>query len=99
MLSDRTRISRSRLRPPSRERTVQLRSQILTIVRAAQAAEGDEIIEQHLAGDRANAEQPGRLIQVKGESRHLAERADHHAEELRAAGFGDSAPGLLPPLS
>jgi hypothetical protein len=67
-------------------------------VRAAQAAEGDEIVENHLAGGRADAEQPRRLIQVQGESRHLAERADHHGDELRAAGLGGSATGMLPPL-
>ena len=50
------------------------------------------------AGLGADAEQPRCLIQVKGQSRHLAERANHHGDELLPAGLGDSATGLLPPL-
>ena len=73
-------------------------AQVLPVVGAAQAALRHQVVEQNPAGLGADAEQPRCLIQVKGQSRHLAERANHHGDELLPAGLGDSATGLLPPL-
>lgn len=79
---DPPRINRHRRR--RRERIGQIAAQILAIVRAPQAPEGDEIVEQDLAGGRVDAEQPCGLIEVQRQARHLAERPEHHRDELRA---------------
>ena len=77
-----------------RERIGQIAAQILPIVRAAQATQGNEIVEQHLAGGRVHAEQPCGLIQMQTQPGHLAERAEDHRDELGADGLGAGAPLL-----
>ena len=77
-----------------RERIGQIATQILTVVRLPQAAERDEIVEQHLAGSRVHAEEPCGLVQVQTQPGHLAERAEDHRDELGADGLGAGAPLL-----
>jgi hypothetical protein len=60
-------------------------------MRPSQAAEGDEIVEQHLAGGRMHAEQAGGLIQVQAQAGHLAVGAEHHCDELGADRLGAGA--------
>jgi hypothetical protein len=92
MLPDRPRISWHRRR--RRKRIGQIAPQILPIVRPPQATKGDEIVEQHLAGGRVHPEQPCGLIQMQTQPGHLAERAEHHCDELGADGLGAGAPLL-----
>ena len=84
----------SRHRRRRRQRIGQIATQILAVVRAAQATEGDEIVEQHLAGGRVHAEQPRGLFQVQTRPGHLAERAEDHRDGLGGDGLGAGAPLL-----
>jgi hypothetical protein len=58
--------------------------QVPPVVRTAKTALRDKVVEQHLTGGGAHAEQPGGLVDVQAESGHLAERAEHHQQQLSA---------------